>query len=204
MSNSYPDYLDLRAENDVFTDVAAHSPMLAVMRVDEEVEPWPAGTAVGRRFRLGEWDGGEYEVVGVAADYKVRFPTEEPASYVHGAASQHLRTGGAACPNRGRRRRPVCRHPPRAPSDGAGSLVLSLGLVLATGAWVVATGTGVGAVLAVLATRLATRLMPGITLADPVVCASVLLLIAGVTAAAHVGPVRRIMRLDLTQALCVE
>ena len=54
---------------------------------------WPEGTAVGRRFRLAEWDGVEYEVVGVSSDYKVRFPTEEPASYLHLAASQRLRTG---------------------------------------------------------------------------------------------------------------
>ena len=46
-----------------------------------------------RRFRLAEWDGVEYEVVGVSSDYKVRFPTEEPASYLHLAASQRLRTG---------------------------------------------------------------------------------------------------------------
>ncbi len=53
----------------------------------------PEGTAVGRRFRLTEWDGLEYEIVGVSADYKVRFPTEDPASYLHLAASQRLRTG---------------------------------------------------------------------------------------------------------------
>lgn len=34
-TTSYPDYLDLRAENDVFTDMAAHAPMAAVTRVDE-------------------------------------------------------------------------------------------------------------------------------------------------------------------------
>ena len=35
---SYPDYLDLRAENDVFTDMAAHSSMVAAVRVDEAVD----------------------------------------------------------------------------------------------------------------------------------------------------------------------
>lgn len=48
-TSSYPDYLDLRAENDVFTDMAAHSPMLAIVRADEDVDlvlgrPLPATT----------------------------------------------------------------------------------------------------------------------------------------------------------------
>ena len=34
-SSSYPDYLDLRTENDVFTDMAAHAPMVALTRVDD-------------------------------------------------------------------------------------------------------------------------------------------------------------------------
>ena len=34
-TSSYPDYLDLRAENDVFTDMAAHAPMVALTRVNE-------------------------------------------------------------------------------------------------------------------------------------------------------------------------
>ena len=77
-TSSYPDYLDLRVA------IVSHAMALRF---------WPDGTAVGRRFRLAEWDGVEYEVVGVSADYKVRFPTEEPASYLHLAASQRLRTG---------------------------------------------------------------------------------------------------------------
>ena len=51
---------------------------------------------------------------------------------------------------------------------------------------------------------LASQVMPGITPADPVVWGGALLLIAGVAAAAHFGPVRRAVRLDLTQALHVE
>ena len=34
-TSSYPDYLDLRAGNEVFTDMAAHAPMVALTRVDE-------------------------------------------------------------------------------------------------------------------------------------------------------------------------
>ena len=69
------------------------SPRVAIVSHAMALRFWPDGTAVGRRFRLAEWDGVEYEVVGVSADYKVRFPTEEPASYLHLAASQRLRTG---------------------------------------------------------------------------------------------------------------
>ena len=69
------------------------SPRVAIVSNAMALRFWPEGTAVGRRFRLAEWDGVEYEVVGVSADYKVRFPTEEPASYLHLAASQRLRTG---------------------------------------------------------------------------------------------------------------
>ena len=69
------------------------SPRVAIVSHAMAQRFWPEGTAVGRRFRLAEWDGLGYEIVGVAADYKVRFPTEEPASYLHLAASQRLRTG---------------------------------------------------------------------------------------------------------------
>ena len=69
------------------------SPSVAIVSHAMALRFWPEGTAVGRRFRLAEWDGAEYEVVGVSSDYKVRFPTEEPASYLHLAASQRLRTG---------------------------------------------------------------------------------------------------------------
>ena len=86
---------------------------------------------------------------------------------------------------------------------GVGSGTL-LRLVLATGAGVTALGAGVGAVLAFVLTRLALQVAPDIPLADPVVWTSVLLLIVGVAAAAHVGPARRILRLDLARALHVE
>ena len=80
-----------------------------------------------------------------------------------------------------------------------------LRLVLATGGWVVAFGVGSGAVLAFVATRVVARMTGGgIPLADPVVWAGALLLTVAVAAAAHVGPARRIMRLDLTQTLRVE
>jgi len=245
------------------------SPRVAIVNEAMALRFWPAGTAVGRRFRL--LDGPEYEVVGVAADYKVRFPTEAPAPYLHVAASQHAQSsavllarteGDAAAPaadirREFRRMEPdlffffqgdtlrdiaaVTMLPLRiaaSVSGAAGIVAILLGavglygvvaylvmrrahelairsalgagpgallrLVLAGGAWVVGLGAGVGAVLAVVATRLAAQVMPGVTLADPLVWGGVLLLIAGVASAAHVGPARRIVRLNLPQALHVE
>ncbi|MCY3842350.1 MAG: ABC transporter permease [Acidobacteria bacterium] len=64
------------------------SPRVAVVSEAMAVRYWPEGTALGHRFRLTGWDGTEIEVVGVASDYKVRFPTEAPTPYLHLAASQ--------------------------------------------------------------------------------------------------------------------
>ena len=253
------------------TGDTAESPRVTVVSEAMALRFWPVGTAIGRRFRLQEWDGPVYEVVGVSADYKVRFPTEEPASYVHFAASQHLsagavllaRTGGDAAALSADIRRELRRMEPDLlfslqgdtlrdavavalipfrigafVASASGFVALALGaiglygvvaylvlrrtrelairsvlgarsgsrvrLVLSTGAWVVATGSAAGAALALVASSLASRVIPGITPADPVVWAGVLLLIAGVAAAAHVGPTRRIMRLDLTRALHVD
>ena len=60
------------------------------------------------------------------------------------------------------------------------------------------------AALAALVARLAAQVMPGVAPGDPLVWAGVLLLIVGVTAAAHVEPARRILRIDLTRALRAE
>ena len=248
------------------------SPRVAIVSEAMARRFWPAGTAVGRRFRLGEWDGPEVEIVGVSADYKVRSATEEPASYLHLAASQqHIRllavllarSDGDAAALSAVIRRELRRMEPDilfhleggtlretaaaamlpsrvaatvASASGVVALVLGaiglygvvaylvlrrtrefairaalgarsgtlLRLVLATGAGVAALGAGVGAVLAFVLTRLASQVAPGVPLADPVVWAGVLLLVVGVTAAAHVGPARRILRLDLARALHVE
>ena len=247
------------------------SPRVAVVSQAMALRFWPAGTAVGRRFRLGEWDGPEYEIVGVSADYEVRSGTEEPVAYLHLAASQHMRpfvallarTDGDAAALSAVIRRELRRMEPDvffnlrentlretaaatmlpnriaatvASASGLMALVLGaiglygvvaylvlrrtrefairsalgartgtlLRLVLGAGAGVAAVGTGVGAVLAFVLTRLASQAAPGIPLADPVVWTGVLLLIVGVTAAAHVGPARRILRLDLARALHVE
>ena len=247
------------------------SPRVAVVSQALALRFWPAGTAVGSRFRLGEWDGPEYEIVGVSADYEMGSGTEEPAAHLHLAASQHTRpvvallarTDGDAAALSAVIRRELRRMEPDvffhlqentlretaaatmlptriaatvASASGLVALVLGaiglygvvaflvlrrtrefairsalgagsgtlLRLVLATGAGVAAVGAGVGAVLAFVLTSLASQVAGDIPLADPVVWTGVLLLIVGVTAAAHVGPARRILRLDLARALHVE
>ena len=247
------------------------SPRVAVVSEAMARRFWPAGTAVGRRFRLTEWDRLEYEVVGVSADYKVRFPTEDPASYLHLAASQRLRTGAVLLARTGgdaaalsadirrelRRMEPdlfffLQRDTLRETADvtmlpfrigasvatASGVVALMLGaiglygviaylvagrtrefairaalgarsgtllrLVLATGAWVVAVGIGAGAGLALLATRVVAQAANGIAPADPLVWASVLLLLVAVCMAAFAGPARRMVRLDLPRALRVD
>ena len=79
-----------------------------------------------------------------------------------------------------------------------------LRLVLATGARVVAVGIGAGAGLALLATRVVAQAANGIAPADPLVWASVLLLLVAVCMAAFAGPARRMFRLDLPRALRVD
>ena len=232
---------------------------------------WPAETAVGRRFRLGTWDGPDCEVVGVSADFQVRAESEEPAAYLYLAAAQQphpftlllARTDGDAAALSAAIQRELRRMEPDvfffhqgetlreaaaaatlpiriaasvASASGIVALVLGaiglygvvaylvlrrtrefavrsalgagtgtlLRLVLATGARVAALGAGAGVVLTFAVTGLASLAAPGISVADPVVWAGVLLLVVGVTAAAHVGPARRILRLDLARALHVE
>ena len=247
------------------------SPRVAIVSEAMARRFWPAETPIGQRFRLGTWDGPDYEVVGVSADYQVRTESEEPASYLHLAAAQHprplmlllARTDGDAAALSAAIRRELRRMEPEvfffhqgntlretasaamlparvaatvASASGIVALVLGaiglygvvaylvlrrtrefavraalgagsgtlLRLVLATGARVAVLGAGAGAVLTFAVTGLASQAAPGISVADPVVWAGVLLLIVGVIAAAHVGPARRILRLDLARALHVE
>ncbi len=245
------------------------SPRVAVVSRAMALRFWPAGPAVGRRFRLDGWDGREVEVVGVSADYEVNAPDEDPAAYLHLAASQQFvwpvtllaRTAGDASALAGgirgelRRMEPDLLFPNQGdtlretaavrlrPNRVAASLVVASGLValllgavglygvvaylvarrsrefairaalgarpgallrlvLATGGWVVAFGVGSGALLTFVATRLAASMTSdGMPPPDPAAWAGALLLMAAVAAAAHVGPARRVVRLDLTRTL---
>ena len=248
------------------------SPRVAVVSEAMALRYWPEGTALGQRIHLDNWGGpeGEVEVVGVAADYKVQFPTEAPAAYLHLAASQrtHLRgvllarTAGDASvlaadiDGELRRSEPdliftseagtlrdtvdVTVLPFRVAASvaGASGIVAAvlgvIGLygviaflivrrtgemairsalgarpgallrhVLATGGWVVAVGLGSGTALAFLVMRVYAEIAAGIATADPVVWASVPLLLVVVCALAFVVPALRIVRLDVPRALQV-
>ena len=165
------------------------TPLVAVVSEALADRYWSIETAVGQRLRFGDWDGPEY---GIAASVS---GAAGIVAMLLGAVGLY---GVVAYVVARRTRELAIRSVLGAHS---GSL---LRLVLASGAWVIAVGAGVGAVLAVLVTRLAAQAMPGIAPGDPVVWAGVLLLIVGVTAAAHVQPARRILRLDLTRALHAE
>jgi macrolide transport system ATP-binding/permease protein len=51
---------------------------------------WPGQDPIGRRMRLRTYDGPEFQVVGVTADYKVSTVGEASTPYVHYATSQRL------------------------------------------------------------------------------------------------------------------
>ncbi len=51
-TNSYQDYLDLRAENDVFTDMAAHVPMSAAVRGDDTASLVMGEAVTGNYFEF--------------------------------------------------------------------------------------------------------------------------------------------------------
>ncbi len=80
------------------------SPEVAIVNEAMARKFWPGQNAVGRRFRPRRFDGVDYEIVGVCADYKVNTMGEPPTPYIHYAASQHpgragtivARTGGDA------------------------------------------------------------------------------------------------------------
>jgi macrolide transport system ATP-binding/permease protein len=54
---------------------------------------WPGEDPIGKRFRIRTMDGPEYQVVGVAKDYKVDTVGEKPTPYIHYALSQRRATG---------------------------------------------------------------------------------------------------------------
>jgi predicted permease len=64
------------------------SPRVAVISAAMAKRYWPGVSAVGQRFRLRGPTGREIEVIGVAADYKIRTVGEAPRPYVHYARAQ--------------------------------------------------------------------------------------------------------------------
>lgn len=69
------------------TDVAG-APRVAVINAAMARRFWGDGPVVGERFRVGGIDAEPVEIVGVAADYKVRTVGEEPRPMVHFALAQ--------------------------------------------------------------------------------------------------------------------
>jgi predicted permease len=82
----------LRGRNFSSSDTA-DSPKTAIVNESFVSTYWPGEEPLGRRFRLRTADGAEYQVVGVAADYKVDTVGEKPTPYIHYALSQRAFTG---------------------------------------------------------------------------------------------------------------
>jgi predicted permease len=82
----------LRGRNFTTGD-SPQSPRVAIVNDAFVKTYWPSGDALGRRFRLRDIDGPQYEVVGVVADYKVHTVGETPTPYIHYALAQRAFTG---------------------------------------------------------------------------------------------------------------
>jgi putative ABC transport system permease protein len=69
------------------------SPKVAIVNEAFVRRYWPESDGVGRRFRTRTADGPEFEVVGVARDYKVNTIGEKPTPYIHYALGQRQFSG---------------------------------------------------------------------------------------------------------------
>jgi predicted permease len=63
-------------------------PRVVVINETMAQKYWPGENPVGKRFRAGEFDGPEVEIIGVCQDYKVRTVGEEPRPYIHFSVTQ--------------------------------------------------------------------------------------------------------------------
>ena len=83
----------LRGRNFTTSDTPS-SPQVAIVTESFVKTFWNDGREpIGRRFKLRAIDGPEYEVVGVAGDYKVQTVGEKPTPYIHYAIGQRAFTG---------------------------------------------------------------------------------------------------------------
>ena len=69
------------------------SPGVAIVNEALARKYWPGQDPLGKRFRVTTYDGPEFEVVGVSADYKVSTVGETSTPYIHYAVSQRLGNG---------------------------------------------------------------------------------------------------------------
>ena len=69
------------------------SPNVAIVNDAFARKYWPNESALGKRIRLRSFDGPQYEVVGVSANYKVSTVGEQTTPYIHYAVSQRPDSG---------------------------------------------------------------------------------------------------------------
>jgi predicted permease len=69
------------------------SPKAAIVNEAFARKYWPNDNSIGKHFRVRTFDGPEYEVVGVSADYKVSTVGETTTPYVHFAVTQQPNAG---------------------------------------------------------------------------------------------------------------
>ncbi|MDA8017517.1 MAG: ABC transporter permease [Thermoanaerobaculia bacterium] len=68
--------------------------LVAVVSQAAAAKLWPGSDALGRRFRVGDSEGAEFEVVGVSSDYAVRAVGEDPRPMAHFAWNQRPADNG--------------------------------------------------------------------------------------------------------------
>src|SRR5262245_22812673 len=77
----------LQGRNFAPTDTPT-SPGVAIVNESMARKYWPNQNAIGKRLRTIKYDGKEFEVVGITADYKVSTVGESNTPYIHYAVSQ--------------------------------------------------------------------------------------------------------------------
>jgi predicted permease len=90
VSSEYFDTIGIRiVEGRSFTgDERPDTPFVAVVNEAFARRYWAGENAVGRTFRSRNSDGPVFEIIGVAADHKVRTVTEAPTPFLHVARTQ--------------------------------------------------------------------------------------------------------------------